>query len=207
MTIEPSATASTAPLSGGGQCARHPERAAALRCSRCGDNLCEGCAAERIDGVCKSCIELLSSRGKVAHVEWLAIVTMVHGGLLTMYALLLALYGVVFGATLGQVEPTRADAPPPQVMAGLIGGTMLVMMLGQLVPGVLQLVAGWYMRKFRYRALAVGALLSGVLSAIGCYCLPTAALLIVWGLIVLFDDSVAKRFEAATAAADRDAVS
>jgi len=206
VTIEPAPIAS-APLSGGGQCARHPERAAALRCTRCGDNLCEGCAAERIDGVCKSCIDLLSSRGKVAHVEWLAIVTMVHGGLLTSYALLLAVYGAVFGVTLGQVEPTRDDGPPPEIMAGLIGGTMLVMMLGQLVPGVLQLIGGWYMRKFRYRALAVGALLSGVMSVIGCYCLPTSVLLIIWGLIVLFDESVAKRFTAATADADRDAVS
>jgi hypothetical protein len=144
-------------------------------------------------------MDLLASRGKVPHVEWLAIVTMVHGGLLTAYALLLLVYGAVFGVSLGgaAVEPLPGpDAPPPGLMAGIITGTILFMMLGMLLPGMLQLVGGWYMRQFRYRPLAIAALVSGLASITGCYCFPTSLLLCVWGAVVLLDRDVAARFAA-----------
>ncbi|GAB4216488.1 MAG: hypothetical protein OHK0013_43050 [Sandaracinaceae bacterium] len=182
-----------------GLCARHPDRPAAGRCKRCGDNLCRSCADERVDGVCRACVERLSSRGKVPQVEWLAVVTMVHGGLMLAYALLLVVYGVAFGAAFSSVvlQPTPGrETPPPELFGGIMAGTVGLMALGMLVPGLLQLVAGWYMRQFRYRLLAVVALVSGLVSILGCYCFPTSLALLVWGAIVLFDRDVGQRFEA-----------
>jgi hypothetical protein len=207
VTIEPSpaesAPVGTAPEAGPptsdrvrGQCARHPERPAKVQCSRCGDNLCDGCAAERVEGVCKSCLELLSNRGKVWQVQWLAVVTMVHGGLLLLWAIGLVVSGLYLGVAMGGVETTQPDAPPPEFMAGVFGGATLFMAFGQLVPGVLQLAAGWYMLSFRYRPLAIVAFLAGLSSITGCYCLPTSILLAIWGLIVIFDRDVGARFAA-----------
>jgi hypothetical protein len=182
-----------------GLCARHADRPSVVRCTRCGDNLCAACADERVDGVCRACIERLSGRGKVPHVEWLAIVTMVHGGLMVAYAVFLLAYGAVFGITLSGVAlepPPGEPAPPPGLLAGIVTGTLLLMALGMLIPGLLQLVGGWFMRQFRYKPFAIVALVSGLASIIGCYCFPTSLALCVWGAIVLFDHDVGQRFEA-----------
>lgn len=197
MTIEPEPSPSSAVPAGAvrGQCARHPDRPAHLTCKRCGDNLCAPCGEERIDGVCKSCIELLSSRGRVWQVQWLAVVTMVHGGLLLLWGLGLLVSGAYMGFAMGGIEPTQPDAPPPEFMAGVMSGVTLFMMLGQIIPGILQVAAGYYMLSFRYRALAIAAYLTGVLSITGCYCLPTAILLGIWGVFVVFDKDVAARFD------------
>ena len=202
MTIEPEpsprSVASVPPVAAPahGQCARHPDRSATLTCTRCGDNLCESCAEERIDGVCKSCLDLLSNRGKVWQVQWLAVVTIVHGSLLLLWSFGLLLTGGFMGLSLGSVEPTQPDAPPPEFMAGFMTGIVMFMMLGQLVPGILQVASGYYMLSFRYRWLAVAAFCSGALSVTGCYCLPTSIILAIWGLIVVFDKDVAARFQA-----------
>lgn len=191
-------TAESAPTAGPvrGQCARHPDRGASLTCTRCGDNLCASCADERIDGVCKSCLELLSNRGKVWQVQWLAVVTIVHGSLLAFWGVGLLVTGAYMGFSIGQIEPTQADAPPPEFMAGFMTGITLFMMLGQIVPAILQIASGYYMLSFRYRWLAIAAFCSGLLSITGCYCLPTSIILAIWGLIVVFDKDVAARFEA-----------
>lgn len=178
-----------------GRCAHHPERPAALQCTRCGDNLCDTCAGERIDGVCKPCLERLAGRGKVWQLEWLAVVTMVHASLMLLWSAGLGVLGLSMGWSVAQV-PAREGAPPSDLMAGVLGGTTLFMMLGQLVPAVLQLASGWFMLRHRYRTLAIFAYLSGVLSISGCYCLPTSILLAVWGLVVLFDRDVTARFAA-----------
>lgn len=203
MTLEPEPAPSPTPLAGGetagvvrGHCARHPDRPAQITCKRCGDNLCAACGEERVDGVCKACIELLSNRGRVWQVQWLAVVTMVHGGLLLLWGLGLLVSGAYLGFAIGGIQPSQADAPPPEFMAGLMSGVTLFMMLGQIVPGVLQLAGGYYMLSFRYRPLAIAAYLTGVLSITGCYCLPTAILLAIWGLFVVFDKDVAARFAA-----------
>lgn len=179
-----------------GHCARHPERLAEATCARCGDNLCGACGEERVDGVCKSCVELLSSRGRVWQMPWLAVVTMVHGSLLLLWGIGLVVSGGWLGLSLGNVQAGQPDAPPPELMAGLLTGVMLFMAIGQVIPGVLQLASGYFMLRFRYRALAIAAYLSGALSITGCYCLPTATLLAIWGLFVVFDKDVAARFEA-----------
>lgn len=50
------------------------------------------------------------------------------------------------------------------------------------------------MLKFRGRTLGIVALSSGLLSIAGCYCLPTAIGLFIYGLIVLLNEPVKRAF-------------
>ena len=63
-----------------------------------------------------------------------------------------------------------------------------------LVVGVLGIWAGIRMLKFRGRTLGIVALSSGLLSMFGCYCLPTAIGLFIYGLIVLLNEPVKRAF-------------
>ena len=184
-----------------GQCARHQDRDAVKRCTRCGDNLCGDCAAASRNDVCAPCIERLESRGRVPHVEWLAIVTMVHGVLMLLVAAFMLLYMAVFGASLAG-ESSSSEVIPGEVL-GMMGGFGLILSALLGLPGALQVLAGFYMRSFRYRWLSLlalaGGLLLSVVSCVGVYCIPTALALTIWGAFVLFDDAVAKRFEAEAA--------
>ena len=181
-----------------GQCAKHHDRDAVKRCARCGDNLCTDCVSISRGDVCAPCQERLELRGKVPHVEWLAIVTMVHGTLMLTVAVFILVYLGVFGAALAGQEVAPSAATIPTEMFGIVGGFGLLMASALALPGALQIVAGWYMRTFRYRWLSLlslfGGLLLSVVSCVGVYCIPTALALTIWGAIVLFDASVAKRF-------------
>ena len=181
-----------------GQCAKHHDKDAVKRCARCGDNLCTDCVSTSRGDVCAPCHERLELRGKVPHVEWLAIVTMVHGTLMLMVAVFMLVYLGVFGAALAGQEVAPSAATIPSEMFGIMGGFGLLMTAALALPGALQIVAGWYMRTFRYRWLSLislaGGLLMSVVSCVGMYCIPTALALTIWGAIVLFDASVVKRF-------------
>lgn len=182
-----------------GQCARHHEKEAVKRCSRCGDNLCSECVSTSRDDVCAPCLERLESRGKVPHIEWLSIVMMVHGVLMLLVAAFMLLYMAVFGASMAAEGVSPTDALPGEVL-GIMGGFGLILSTLLGVPGALQVLAGWYMRSFRYRWLSLlalaGGLLMSIVSCVGMYCIPTALGLTIWGFVVLFDTDVVKRFEA-----------
>ena len=180
-----------------GQCAKHHDKDAVKRCARCGDNLCTDCVSTSRGDVCAPCQERLETRGKVPHVEWLAIVTIVHGTLMLMVAIFMLVYLGIFGAALAEQDPGASQAIPSEFF-GIMGGFGLLMSAALALPGALQIAAGWYMRTFRYRwlsllSLAAGLLLS-VISCVGVYCIPTALALTIWGAIVLFDASVVRRF-------------
>ena len=68
------------------------------------------------------------------------------------------------------------------------------MAVPHLIVGALQLWAGWRMRTYRSRGLVIAALIAGLLTLVGCYCLPTSLVLLVWGLVILLDAAVAERF-------------
>lgn len=181
--------------SAAGGCATHPERAAEGTCSRCGDNLCAECVAGAEGGLCARCQELLANRGKLAHVDWLAVTTMVHGSLFVGYAVVMIFMGGWLGLS-GTFLPADADPEAAALTRGILVLIPALMMLAHLIPGVLQLVAGYFMLRFRMRWLALLSYLAGGLSVFGCYCVPTALGIGIWGLIVLFDRDVVARFEA-----------
>lgn len=181
-----------------GQCAKHHDRDAVKRCVRCGDNVCTDCVSTSRGDVCAPCQERLETRGKVPHVEWLAVVTMVHGTLMLMVAIFMLVYLGVFGAALAGQDVASSSQAIPTELLGMMGGFGLLMSAALALPGALQIAAGWYMRTFRYRWLSLLALAAGlflsVVSCVGMYCIPTALALVIWGAIVLFDASVVRRF-------------
>lgn len=139
-------------------------------------------------------------RGLVHHVMALSILTIVQGALVLLYGIglmILAFVMPVFLQAQGGMprQPGMPAAPMPAgaewMMLAIYGSMGLV----SLVIGVLGIWAGIRMIKFRGRTLGIVALSSGLLSIAGCYCLPTAIGLFVYGLIVLLNPSVKRAFE------------
>ena len=91
----------------------------------------------------------------------------------------------------GQCRPV---APMPAGFEWMLLAIYGSMGLISLVIGVLGIWAGIRMLKFRGRILGIVALSSGLLSIAGCYCLPTAIGLFVYGLIVLLNEPVKRAF-------------
>ena len=101
------------------------------------------------------------------------------------------------------MAPTPEEPTPvaPVTAAPMPAGFELIMLamygsmgLISLVIGVLGIWAGIRMLKFRGRTLGIVALSSGLLSIAGCYCLPTAIGLFIYGLIVLLNEPVKSAF-------------
>lgn len=139
-------------------------------------------------------------RGLVHHVMALSILTIVQGSLVTLYGIGLAVLAFVMPAVI-QAQggmPRQAGIPAAPMPAGVEWMMLALygsMGLVSLVIGVLGIWAGIRMIKFRGRTLGIVALSSGLLSIVGCYCLPTAIGLFVYGLIVLLNPSVKRAFE------------
>lgn len=135
--------------------------------------------------MCAKCrLRLTGATGRSEHVRPLAITLVVHGGLLVLWGVLLALI-----AALAAVGPQHAGSDPAKGAAILAGLTV-----GALVPGALQVAAGIQMLGWRGRRLGIVALVGGIFSVPSCFCVPSALVVLVWGLLVLADTEVRVRF-------------
>jgi hypothetical protein len=130
--------------------------------------------------------------GLVHHVRTVAILMIVQGSLELLAAAGLVVMAVLIPATLGQM-PHQAEMPNqpaiwimPVVYGGLAAAALLA--------SVLHLVAGFRNYRFRGRTLGIVALACGMLTIATCYCLPTAAALGVYGLIVYLNQEAAEAF-------------
>ncbi len=119
----------------------------------------------------------------------LSIVTIVHGVLVTLLGAVYLMLAVLLA--FAPSETRHAGDPPPEFMFVF----MTCFGLLQLLPGVLQIVAGVRLHRARGRAFAMIALASGMVTMLGCYCFATSVLLAVWGLIVLNDAEVRAQFD------------
>ena len=132
--------------------------------------------------------------GLVGHVRVIAILMMVQGALEMVMGLFLATFAILFPSLQSIMEEQGQPGVPPEgaiwFMIGLYGGIGLV----HLCAGVLHAYAGYRNYAFKGRTLGIVALSSGVLTIFGCYCLPTAVALSVYGLIVYLNGSVARAF-------------
>jgi hypothetical protein len=62
------------------------------------------------------------------------------------------------------------------------------------VAGLINIMGGIPMMRYRYRTFVIVALFSNVATFASCYCLPTSLGLMIWGLIVMFQKDVAEAF-------------
>lgn len=175
-------------------------------CARCGDFSCDMCRAPgQSPPICVTCYERIGDRGLTSHIPALSIVTMIHGGMLSLFGVFLVFLGFAIGFAF-----LTAPQTPALERIGALGGGMAAIyaFLGfmHLVPGALQLYAGWRIRTFTGRGWAIGAYIGALPTVFLCYCAPTSIALAIWGLIVLLDEGTGARF-AATEASDTSGAS
>ena len=63
-----------------------------------------------------------------------------------------------------------------------------------LSAAIVRVVAGVRCLRYRSRTFAIVALSSGVLTILTGYCLPTGLALLIWGLVVLMNESTVRAF-------------
>lgn len=139
------------------------------------------------------------NRGLVNHVRVVAILMMVQAGLEVVMGLFLVVMAVVVPFVF--MEGIEQDANFQQgpfgpdtfrwFMVAMYGG----MGAAHLLVGALHGYAGFRNYRFQSRNLGIVALASGFATVLGCYCLPTAFALTIYGLIVYLNGPVAAAFE------------
>ncbi|MEM9189696.1 MAG: hypothetical protein AAGF12_11005 [Myxococcota bacterium] len=171
-------------------CPVHPEVPATGTCERCGNFMCGECVGQIAQGtVCRACEIRIASKGKLAQVPKVGIGLIVHGVLLCCMSVL-----NVVGAVFYYFFFQSLDMPNAEQQAILLASVFAMNFFFHLIPGVLQIMAGIKVQKYQGRIFALVALGSGVLTALGCYCFPTAIGLTIWGLVVLLSDGVEDSF-------------
>ena len=126
-------------------------------------------------------------RGLVGHVPIVAGLMVALGALEGGLALLFILFALV------SLTIPRNSGANPELLAALYGS--LAVVVGSCA--ILRVAAGVYARRFRRRNLAMVALGLGLAAAFTGFCAPTAIGLAVYGLIVLFNESVVAAFDLA----------
>ncbi|MFK7991157.1 MAG: hypothetical protein AB8I08_34380 [Sandaracinaceae bacterium] len=177
------------------QCGHHPEREAdGGTCERCGTFLCQECRVETAEPpTCVPCLALLDRGPHLRHARVLSIVMIAHGALLAAMGAYYVLFGgMLFGEYTGQpADPSTSELP-------YLGEWMslFIALLGvvNVAPGILQVVAGWQLLRLRHLSLSWIALIAGMLSLFGCYCFPSAIVLLALGAWILTRDDVRARF-------------
>ncbi|HEY8432839.1 MAG TPA: B-box zinc finger protein [Sandaracinaceae bacterium] len=182
----------------GERCAVHADRPAAATCARCGSFMCDECRAPDLPRCCTACGTRLATGRFVAQIPAFGIALMVHGGITAATGLYYAVFGGFLALEWARVPSEPSDALPIDALfESLFFGVAALMGLVHFVPGALQMWAGWRVRTYRSRRLAILALVAGLVAGIGCYCAPTSIGMLVWGLVILMERDVRERFAAA----------
>jgi hypothetical protein len=138
--------------------------------------------------------------GLVSHVRIVAILMMVQGALEMLLGVFYGVFGVLMATVMreGVMEgpgfPADSGLSPDAfvwLMIAVYAGLGLV----NFVIGVLHAYAGYRNYQFKSRTLGIIALAAGMLTVVGCYCMPTAIALAIYGLIVYLNASVAVAFQ------------
>ena len=179
------------------KCAQHAERPARPEpCPRCGTFFCDECASESLT-TCVVCERRLESGRYVAQVPFLGIAMMIHGAITLGVAVMMTLYGGFLAAAFQDLPEGGDDPASALLLPELLVGSMLGIGLVHVLPGLLQIIAGWQVRSYRGRVFGVLALATGLVTVISCYCAPTSIAMLLWGAVVLFSGDVAARFAVA----------
>ena len=179
------------------KCAHHPDLDAdGGTCERCGTFVCEACAVTgSTPAICRPCLRRLDSGKHIKHARVLAILLMIHGGLLLAMGGYYVLFGgFMFDAMLDIPVPETPDNSSADMLPGVLMAMFGFIGLSHVLPGVLQGLAGWLLLRYRGIPLAWLAIAAGMLSLFGCYCSPTAFAIAAYAIFVLTRDDVRARF-------------
>ncbi len=176
------------------KCGHHPDRAAdGGTCDRCGTFVCAECVVPgSTPALCASCLALLDRGPHVRHVRILAVLMMIHGGLLAAMGAYYVLFGGFMLDALADI-PADPASPEAELIPELLVLTFAGIGLTQLAPGLLHAVAGWQLFRFRGRVLGAVAAGAGLAAIFGCYCAPTSLALGAYATWVLSRDDVRAR--------------
>jgi hypothetical protein len=120
--------------------------------------------------------------GLVRHVRVVAILMIVQGAFELGMAVLLSVFAVIMPQMMAEATTMRSqDSLPPDMFFRVMTFTYGGMAVATFVAALLHVIAS--VRNFRFRGKVFGivAMACGVLSALSCYCLPTAVGLGVYG--------------------------
>lgn len=131
----------------------------------------------------------------VSQVRIVCILQIIHGVMLSLMGLLLAAMGPVMFAILRTERNHAPVDPEEEIFMTVMPIVYLVMGLPALIAGVLNIIAGIRALRFRGRTFWMIALIANGAGFTTCYCIPTAAGVMGYGLVVCFDSDVIKAFE------------
>jgi hypothetical protein len=144
-----------------------------------------------------------TSAGWARHVRVVAILMIVQGALELLAGIFLAVMACIMPMIVSSAN--NANRPPEDfvwVVVAMYGGFAAVAFL---VAG-LHIAAGVRNLRFHGRTLGIVALSCGLLSIFTCYCLPTAVLLAIYGLIVYLDKGTKEAFRLGESGCSSDQV-
>jgi hypothetical protein len=126
-----------------------------------------------------------------SQVPIVAVLMMVQGALEGVLGLFLVIAGpLLFAFLRTSPSPSSGGELPPAFLSVVY----VVMGLSLVALAVLRFVAAIRNLRYRGRTLGIVCLCSGALTVLSCYCTPTAAALMVYGLIVYLNEQTARAF-------------
>jgi hypothetical protein len=130
----------------------------------------------------------------VQQVQIVCILQIVNGVLVSLMGLLLCLAGPMLFAVISAEKKGNLDAED-QMFLSIMSIFYVVFGLLVLIPGLLNIIAPIRAMTFRGRTLWAIALFSNAVPVFTCYCAPTSIAIMVFGLIVFFNEEVAQAFK------------
>ncbi len=138
----------------------------------------------------------------IKQVTVVAILLLVQGGLELVAGIFYAAMGPFMVSIMKMAEAesggdmdVRVQAQPPEEMFWFIGGIYMAIGSVAIICGILKIIAGIRNLKYKSRVLGFVALASGLVTAMTCYCAPTAIGLAIYGMIVYVNSDVARAFD------------
>jgi hypothetical protein len=142
----------------------------------------------------------LGEDGYVKQILFVGIFMIIEGVLelfmFGLYAFYAAFFPVMMAAdrNFNEAMEKAGEGPGGMRPDQFIVVTALIMASGPLLAGVARIVGGICAIRRKNRGLAIAANFVGLLSMIGCYCIPTGIATTVYSLVILFQGSVAQAF-------------
>jgi hypothetical protein len=136
----------------------------------------------------------------VNQIRIVGILNAVQGGLEILMGVVYCAMAAIFPALMqlqrmNSPNVRRPEEVPPEQFAWIVTAIYVGLGVVLIAGGGLRVFAGIQSFRFRCRILGIISLVTGLVSAITCYCLPTGLAMLIYGLIVYLNPAVATAFE------------